>query len=65
MIEIKNLNKKYGNLEVIKNISTKISKGDIISIIGPSGGGKSTFCVVLTAWNLQTVEKFLSKDAIS
>lgn len=33
MIEIKNLNKKYGNLEVIKNISTKISKGDIISII--------------------------------
>lgn len=43
MIEIKNLNKKYGNLEVIKNINTKISKGDIISIIGPSGGGKSTF----------------------
>ncbi len=43
MIEIRNLNKKYGNLEVIKNISTKISKGDIISVIGPSGGGKSTF----------------------
>ncbi len=43
MIEIRNLSKKYGNLEVIKNISTKISKGDIISIIGPSGGGKSTF----------------------
>lgn len=43
MIEIKNLNKKYGNLEVIKNISTKISKGDIISIIGPSGGWKKYF----------------------
>ncbi|MGJ0158584.1 amino acid ABC transporter ATP-binding protein [Campylobacter coli] len=43
MIEIRHLSKKYGNLEVIKNISTKISKGDIISIIGPSGGGKSTF----------------------
>ncbi|HEB9351488.1 TPA: amino acid ABC transporter ATP-binding protein [Campylobacter coli] len=43
MIEIRNLSKKYGNLEVIKNIGTKISKGDIISIIGPSGGGKSTF----------------------
>ncbi|HEB9307587.1 TPA: amino acid ABC transporter ATP-binding protein [Campylobacter coli] len=43
MIEIRNLSKKYGNLEVIKNISTKISKGDIISVIGPSGGGKSTF----------------------
>ncbi len=43
MIEIKNLNKKYGNLEVLRNINTQISKGDIVAIIGPSGGGKSTF----------------------
>ena len=43
MIEIRNLQKKYGNLEVLKNINTTISKGDIIAIIGPSGGGKSTF----------------------
>ncbi|TKX30976.1 amino acid ABC transporter ATP-binding protein [Campylobacter estrildidarum] len=43
MIKIKNLNKKYGDLEVLKNINTSISKGDIIAIIGPSGGGKSTF----------------------
>ncbi|MBF7048448.1 amino acid ABC transporter ATP-binding protein [Campylobacter volucris] len=43
MIKIENLVKKYGNLEVLKNISTTINKGDIIAIIGPSGGGKSTF----------------------
>ncbi|TEY02452.1 amino acid ABC transporter ATP-binding protein [Campylobacter sp. US33a] len=43
MIEIKNLSKKYGNLEVLKNINTHINQGDIIAIIGPSGSGKSTF----------------------
>jgi len=43
MIEIKNLCKKYENSEVLKNINTKIYKGDIIAIIGPSGAGKSTF----------------------
>ncbi|EAH9105287.1 ATP-binding cassette domain-containing protein, partial [Campylobacter jejuni] len=42
MIEVKNLQKKYGELEVLKNINTTISKGDVIAIIGPSGGGKST-----------------------
>ncbi|WP_291951721.1 amino acid ABC transporter ATP-binding protein [Campylobacter sp.] len=43
MIKVENLIKKYGNLEVLKNISTTIKQGDIIAIIGPSGGGKSTF----------------------
>ncbi|AJC86108.1 amino acid ABC transporter ATP-binding protein [Campylobacter sp. RM16704] len=43
MIKIENLIKKYGELEVLKDISVKINKGDIIAIIGPSGGGKSTF----------------------
>ncbi|TKX32355.1 amino acid ABC transporter ATP-binding protein [Campylobacter aviculae] len=43
MIKIKNLNKKYGDLEVLKNINVSVSKGDIIAIIGPSGSGKSTF----------------------
>ncbi|MCR6591231.1 amino acid ABC transporter ATP-binding protein [Campylobacter insulaenigrae] len=43
MIKIENLVKKYGSLEVLKNISTAVNKGDIIAIIGPSGGGKSTF----------------------
>lgn len=43
MINIQNLYKNFGDLEVLKNISTTINKGEIISIIGPSGSGKSTF----------------------
>ena len=43
MINIVNLSKNFGNLKVLKNISTTINKGEIISIIGPSGSGKSTF----------------------
>ena len=43
MIEISNLTKSYGNLSVLKGISKTINKGDIVAIIGPSGGGKSTF----------------------
>lgn len=42
MIQIKNLNKYFNKLHVLKNISYNINKGDVISIIGPSGSGKST-----------------------
>jgi len=41
-IKIKNLNKSFGNLRILKDISLDINKGEIISIIGPSGSGKST-----------------------
>ena len=43
MIEIKNLHKSFGENHVLKNISTTISKGEVVAIIGPSGSGKSTF----------------------
>ncbi|WP_169784204.1 amino acid ABC transporter ATP-binding protein [Campylobacter curvus] len=43
MIEIKNLSKNYGNLQVLNDISVSVKKGEVIAIIGPSGGGKSTF----------------------
>ena len=43
MINIENLSKNFGDLKVLKNISTTINKGEVISIIGPSGSGKSTF----------------------
>lgn len=42
IIEIKNLHKSFGNLEVLKGINTSIKDGEVVSIIGPSGSGKST-----------------------
>lgn len=42
MIKIQNLNKKFGNNEVLKDINLDINKGEVIAIIGPSGSGKST-----------------------
>ena len=43
MIDVKNLTKSFGNLEVLKGVSQHISKGERVVLIGPSGSGKSTF----------------------
>lgn len=43
MIEIKNLYKSFGKLEVLKGIDDTIHKGEVVVIIGPSGSGKSTY----------------------
>lgn len=42
LLEMKNINKKFDDLEVIKDISLAVKEGEILSIIGPSGSGKST-----------------------
>lgn len=43
MIEVKNLDKSFGELRVLKNISRTFADGEVVCIIGPSGSGKSTF----------------------
>ncbi|MDD6158391.1 MAG: amino acid ABC transporter ATP-binding protein [Oscillospiraceae bacterium] len=43
MLRVENLVKNFGKLEVLRGVSTSIHKGEVVSIIGPSGGGKSTF----------------------
>ncbi len=43
MIEVKNLNKSFKDLQVLKGITTTIRKGEKVVVIGPSGSGKSTF----------------------
>jgi ABC-type polar amino acid transport system ATPase subunit len=43
VIKVENLYKSFGKLDVLKDISTEIKRGDVVAIIGPSGSGKSTF----------------------
>jgi ABC-type polar amino acid transport system ATPase subunit len=43
VIDVNGLRKSFGHNEVLKGITTKISKGEVIAVIGPSGSGKSTF----------------------
>lgn len=43
MIQVNHLCKSFGRLEVLKDISTTFQRGSVVAIIGPSGGGKSTF----------------------
>ena len=43
LLKIEGLKKSFGELEVLKGISTDIRKGEVVVMIGPSGGGKSTF----------------------
>ena len=43
LIQVRNLGKKFGDTEVLKDISVDIYKGDVVCVIGPSGSGKSTF----------------------
>lgn len=43
MIDVKNLHKYFGSLEVLKGIECHIDKGECVCVIGPSGSGKSTF----------------------
>ncbi len=43
MIDVINLRKSFGDLEILKGINITVNKGDIVAVLGPSGSGKSTF----------------------
>ena len=47
MIEIKNITKSFGSLQVLKGISLHINKGEVVSIVGPSGAGKTTLLQIM------------------
>ncbi len=48
------VNKHYGDLHVLKNISTSVARGEVVVVIGPSGSGKSTFCRAIN--RLETID---------
>jgi lipoprotein-releasing system ATP-binding protein len=47
MIEIKNIRKSFGSLEVLRGIDLTINKGEVVSIVGPSGAGKTTLLQII------------------
>lgn len=47
MIKIKNITKSFGNLNILKNISANINKGQVVSIVGKSGAGKTTLLQII------------------
>lgn len=66
VLEVKDINKTFGNHHVLKNISLSVNEGEVVSIIGPSGSGKST--VLRCCTMLETVDEgyisYLDKVAV-
>lgn len=54
LIRVEDLHKSFGDLKVLKGVNEHISKGEVVSIIGPSGGGKSTFLRCLNLLEVPT-----------
>jgi glutamate/aspartate transport system ATP-binding protein len=59
MIEIKNISKHYGQIQVLKNCSTRVAKGEVVVVCGPSGSGKSTLIKCVNG-----LEPFQSGDVV-
>ena len=54
MINIKNLHKSFGDLQVLKGIDLEVEQGKVIVLIGPSGSGKTTFLRCLNLLEIPT-----------
>lgn len=54
LIELRDVNKYYGQLHVLRDIDLTVGKGEVVVVIGPSGSGKSTLCRTIN--RLETIE---------
>lgn len=64
MIRATNINKHYGDLQVLKNVSLQINKGEIVSIVGASGAGKTTLLQILGTLDLLDKKDNVSSSLI-
>ncbi len=63
IIRTESLCKSFGSLDVLKDISTEIYKGEVVAILGPSGSGKSTFLRCINLLEIPTLGKIYFHDA--
>ena len=61
MVRVENLHKHFGKLHVLKGITNRIMKGEVVVIIGPSGSGKSTFLRCLNLLEMPTAGDITSR----
>jgi ABC-type branched-subunit amino acid transport system ATPase component len=65
ILQMENLNKAFGDLQAVHKVSLSIEKGELISIIGPNGPGKSTLFNLITGYPPRIPEKFSSRGRMS
>ncbi|MHA7275103.1 amino acid ABC transporter ATP-binding protein [Arthrobacter sp. HLT1-21] len=54
LVQLKNVNKHFGDLHVLQNINLEVARGEVVVVIGPSGSGKSTLCRAIN--RLETID---------
>ncbi|MCK5834472.1 MAG: amino acid ABC transporter ATP-binding protein, partial [Lentisphaeria bacterium] len=64
MLEVRNLHKSFGELEVLKGVNLSVNQGEVVAIIGPSGSGKSTFLRCLNALEKPHLGEIVVEDEV-
>lgn len=64
MLELKNINKSFGDVEVLKDINLDVKKGEIVSLLGLSGSGKSTILNIISGFEESDSGEVIYKDKL-